>query len=45
MDYAKMMKLLTGNVSTTIDQLAVKIGATPRTVYRYIETTGMQVSW
>lgn len=32
------MKLLTGNVSTTIDQLAVQLNTTSRTVYRYIET-------
>lgn len=31
------MKLLTGNVSRTIDQLAVEMGITPRTVYRYID--------
>lgn len=31
------MKLLTGNVSRTIDQLAGEMGVTPRTVYRYIE--------
>lgn len=34
----RLMKLLTGNVSTTIDQLAVQMNATSRTVYRYIET-------
>lgn len=33
----RLMKLLTGNVSRTIDQLAVDMGITPRTVYRYIE--------
>lgn len=32
------MKLLTGNVSRTIDSLAKELGITPRTVYRYIET-------
>lgn len=32
------MKLLTGNVSTTIDQLATQMSTTPRTIYRYIET-------
>ena len=32
------MKLLTGNVSTTIDQLAAQMNTTSRTVYRYIET-------
>lgn len=33
----RLMKLLTGNVSRTIDQLAREMGVTPRTVYRYIE--------
>lgn len=32
------MKLLTGNVSRTIDQLATEMGITSRTVYRYIDT-------
>ena len=32
------MKLLTGNVSRTIDSLAGDLGITPRTVYRYIDT-------
>ena len=32
------MKLLTGNVSRTIDQLAVELGTTSRTIYRYIDT-------
>ena len=32
------MKLLTGNVSRTIDQLAAEMGITSRTVYRYIDT-------
>lgn len=32
------MKLLTGNVNRTIDQLAKEMGITPRTVYRYIDT-------
>jgi len=32
------MKLLTGNVSRTIDQLAVEMGITTRTIYRYIDT-------
>ena len=32
------MKLLTGNVSRTIDQLAKEMGITPRTIYRYIDT-------
>ena len=34
----RLMKLLTGNVSRTIDQLAAEMGITPRTVYRYIDT-------
>ena len=34
----RLMKLLTGNVSRTIDQLAVEMGITPRTIYRYIDT-------
>ena len=34
----RLMKLLTGNVSRTIDQLAKELGITPRTVYRYIDT-------
>lgn len=34
----RLMKLLTDNVSRTIDQLAKEFGLTPRTVYRYIET-------
>ena len=34
----RLMKLLTGNVSHTIDQLAAELGITPRTVYRYIDT-------
>lgn len=33
----RLMKLLTGNVSRTIDQLAVEMGITPRSVYRYID--------
>ena len=33
----RLMKLLTGNVSRTIDQLAKEMGITPRTVYRYID--------
>lgn len=32
------MKLLTGNVSRTIDSLAEEMGVTTRTVYRYIDT-------
>lgn len=34
----RLMKLLTGNVSRTIDQLAREMGITPRTIYRYIDT-------
>lgn len=34
----RLMKLLTGNVSTTIDQLSAQMNTTSRTVYRYIET-------
>lgn len=34
----RLMKLLTGNVSRTIDQLAKEMGITSRTVYRYIDT-------
>ena len=34
----RLMKLLTGNVSRTIDSLAAELGVTPRTVYRYIDT-------
>lgn len=34
----RLMKSLTGNVSRTIDQLALEMGTTPRTVYRYIDT-------
>ena len=33
----RLMKLLTGNVSRTIDQLAEEMKITPRTVYRYID--------
>lgn len=33
----RLMKLLTGNVSRTIDQLAVEMDTTPRTIYRYID--------
>lgn len=33
----RLMKILTGNVSRTIDQVAKEIGITPRTVYRYID--------
>lgn len=44
MDHTKIsrllrrMKLLTGNVPTTIDQLSAQMNTTSRTVYRYIET-------
>lgn len=34
----RLMKLLTGNVSRTINQLAKEMGITPRTIYRYIDT-------
>ena len=34
----RLMKLLTGNVSRTIDQVAIEMGITSRTVYRYIDT-------
>ena len=34
----RLMKLLTGNVSRTIDSLAKEMGVTTRTVYRYIDT-------
>ena len=33
----RLMKLLTGNVSRTIDHVAKEMGITPRTVYRYID--------
>lgn len=33
----RLMKILTGNVSRTIDQVAKEMGITPRTVYRYID--------
>lgn len=33
----RLMKLLTVNVSRTIDQVAKEMGITPRTVYRYID--------
>lgn len=34
----RLMKLLTGNVNRSIDQLAVEMGTTTRTIYRYIDT-------
>ena len=34
----RLMKLLTGNVSRTIDQVAIEMGITSRPVYRYIDT-------
>ena len=34
----RLMKLLTGNVSRTIDELAAEIGITSRTIYRYLDT-------
>lgn len=33
----RLMKLLTGNVSRSIDQVAGELGVTSRTVYRYID--------
>ena len=33
----RLMKILTGNMSRTIDQVAKEMGITPRTVYRYID--------
>ena len=33
----RLMKLLTGNVSRTVNQLAEEMSITPRTVYRYID--------
>ena len=33
----RLMKMLTGNVSRTIDQVAKEMSITPRTVYRYID--------
>lgn len=33
----RLMKLLTGNVNRTIDQLAAEMGSTSRTIYRYID--------
>ncbi len=34
----RLMKLLTGNVSRTIEQLAKEMGTTSRTIYRYIDS-------
>lgn len=34
----RLMKLLTANNCLTIDEMADKLGLTPRTVYRYIDT-------
>ena len=34
----RLMKLLTGNVNRTIDQLADDMGTTSRSIYRYIDT-------
>ena len=34
----RLMKLLTGNVCRTIDQLAKEMGTTSRTIYRYIDS-------
>ena len=36
----RLMKLLTGNVSRTIDQVAKETSITPQTVYRYIDDIG-----
>ena len=33
----RLMKLLTGNVNWTIDQIAKELSVTSRTVYRYID--------
>lgn len=33
----RLMKILTGNVSMTIDQIAKEMHITPRTIYRYID--------
>lgn len=38
----RLMKLLTGNVSRTIDSLAKELGITPRTVYRYIDIAELE---
>ena len=34
----RLMKLLTGNLNYTIEELAERLGTSPRSVYRYIET-------
>ncbi len=34
----RLMKMLTGNKSFTVEQLAIRLDTTPRTVYRYIDT-------
>lgn len=34
----RIMKMLTGNVSYTVNELADKLNMSPRTVYRYIDT-------
>jgi predicted DNA-binding transcriptional regulator YafY len=34
----RLMKMLTGNVTYTIDELADKLDMSPRTIYRYIDT-------
>ena len=41
----RLMKLLTGNVSRTIDSLAKELGIMPRTVYRYIDTIREAGRW
>mgnify|MGYP004479895233 FL=1 len=33
----RLMKILTGNVSMTIEQIANEMHITPRTIYRYID--------
>ncbi len=34
----RLMKMLTGNLNYTIDDLAGRLGMSPRTVYRYLDT-------
>ncbi len=34
----RLMKLLTGNLNYTVEKLAERLGTSPRSVYRYIET-------
>ena len=40
----RLLKLLTGNVSRTIDHLAAEMGTTPRTIYRNIDTITIQLN-